>query len=380
VAVSGRWFPSRTLEFSIAVLHVTAVVLVSVALAAGPGVTDQLHSMIAEEDVSSPIARHETGKGAEKTMDAAQIQRHRAAAAVSLVLMILQVLGGVLASSLSVVALSLGSFSDAGESVLSAWALDLVLRRATPQYSFGLQQAGALGALLKILMVWVMACALSLQAMRGLLRLTEVSAPLLLGVALACWALRALLAAPADLAGILRGHGAGSEGAAERFARRAPLAVALLGLLLQAFPEALGRTGGIPRWAYADPALALAIAAATASLSSRRALREALLQILMACPGGLDLASLRSGLLAVEGVVSVHDLHVWQTGPLRMCSAHVVVRHDGDWQEALVQCTALARDPHGIDKVTFQVEVQEVFDRASHNLRLSTTSCHDTLR
>ena len=54
--------------------------------------------------------------------------------------------------------------------------------------------------------------------------------------------------------------------------------------------------------------------------------RQTLRVLLQAAPPGLDLAAVRSDLAGVDGVVDVHDLHVWTlTSEMDVASAHVMV-------------------------------------------------------
>jgi cobalt-zinc-cadmium efflux system protein len=64
---------------------------------------------------------------------------------------------------------------------------------------------------------------------------------------------------------------------------------------------------------WIDPALSLVIAALIL-WSSFGIVRETLNILLEGTPRGVSLAEIRSGMEAVEGVVNVHDLHVWSLG------------------------------------------------------------------
>ena len=62
----------------------------------------------------------------------------------------------------------------------------------------------------------------------------------------------------------------------------------------------------------------------------------------------------------VDGVVSVHDLHVWSLSSSRVAlSAHVVVRDLADWPAMLARLRHHLSDEFAIDHVTLQPEVNE---------------------
>jgi cobalt-zinc-cadmium efflux system protein len=58
-----------------------------------------------------------------------------------------------------------------------------------------------------------------------------------------------------------------------------------------------------------------------------------------------------------DGVLSVHDLHVWTLSGSRIAlSAHVVVRSMGHWERTLAELQARLQQKFGIDHITLQPE------------------------
>jgi len=109
-------------------------------------------------------------------------------------------------------------------------------------------------------------------------------------------------------------------------------------------------------WMPIDPILSLFIAGLILVASVRlfgfvgRVLLEGV-------PHGLDLARIGQSLAEVEGVRSIHDLHVWAVSTEQVAlSAHVVVDRLEDWPLLLERLgVALARN-FGIHHATFQPE------------------------
>jgi len=63
--------------------------------------------------------------------------------------------------------------------------------------------------------------------------------------------------------------------------------------------------------------------------------------------------------VAVDGVIGVHDLHVWTlTSEMDMASAHLVVADESDLHAVLDRSRDLLRNTYGIDHSTLQVEPQ----------------------
>jgi cobalt-zinc-cadmium efflux system protein len=112
-------------------------------------------------------------------------------------------------------------------------------------------------------------------------------------------------------------------------------------------------------WMPIDPLLSLLIAALIL-VSAVRVLREALHALMEGVPLHLDLAQIGRSASDVQGVVSVHDLHVWSLSSSRVAlSAHVVVRDLADWPAILARLQQRLSDEFAIGHVTLQPEVNE---------------------
>ena len=73
-------------------------------------------------------------------------------------------------------------------------------------------------------------------------------------------------------------------------------------------------------------------------------------------PEGLDIDVVTADLRAIEGVVDVHDLHVWVlTSGMNVATAHLVGETD-KLDEILAAARAVLRDDHGVEHATLQVE------------------------
>src|SRR5919106_348591 len=86
-------------------------------------------------------------------------------------------------------------------------------------------------------------------------------------------------------------------------------------------------------------------------------LRESGRIFLEAAPPGLDPGRIGEALVAEEGVVEVHDLHVWEvTTGMPAISAHMIVRQDADCHEARWRAARLLAERFGVEHSTLQVE------------------------
>ena len=79
-----------------------------------------------------------------------------------------------------------------------------------------------------------------------------------------------------------------------------------------------------------------------------------------AAPPGTDLDALRADLAAVDGVVDVHDLHVWTlTSDMDVASAHLMVGTTTDHHHVLDEARDMLRERYGIGHATLQVEPED---------------------
>ena len=110
----------------------------------------------------------------------------------------------------------------------------------------------------------------------------------------------------------------------------------------------------------ADPIASLVIAALILP-RSLVLLRDAALVLLEVAPAGLDLDEVEAHLLAMPGVVDVHDLHAWTiTSGMPSLSAHVTVTEEALDAEGvgaiLDRLGACIADHFDVRHATFQVE------------------------
>lgn len=86
-------------------------------------------------------------------------------------------------------------------------------------------------------------------------------------------------------------------------------------------------------------------------------LRETTHVLLDSVPEGVDYAKVGRTLAAIDGIVSVHDLHVWSLVPGRgALSAHVLVSDIELWPIILHRARHQLRTEFGIDHITLQPE------------------------
>lgn len=279
--------------------------------------------------------------------DAARAADRRAlriALAITVVFLAVEVAGGWLAGSLALLADAAHMATDALGLALALLAARLAGRRPTWAKTFGHRRAEVLAALANGVLLGVVAIQVALEAFGRLGSPPAVEGRLMLGVAFAG------LAANAVAAAVLARAGSGS--------------LNVRAALWHVLGDALGSVGALAAaagilafgWTWADPAVAVAIAALIL-VSAWRLVRESLDVLMEGTPAHVEVEELIAAIRAVPGVVDVHDLHVWTlTSGYHALSAHVDVTPDADPHSVLHILADLAEKRFGVAHTTFQLE------------------------
>jgi cobalt-zinc-cadmium efflux system protein len=92
--------------------------------------------------------------------------------------------------------------------------------------------------------------------------------------------------------------------------------------------------------------------------STVNVLRGAFTILMEGVPAELPLETVGREMAHVEGVRSVHDLHIWTLSSGRVVlSAHLELEDLGRWPQILGRMRAMLREHYGIEHVTLQPEV-----------------------
>jgi cobalt-zinc-cadmium efflux system protein len=109
-------------------------------------------------------------------------------------------------------------------------------------------------------------------------------------------------------------------------------------------------------WLYADPLFGAALGLFILPRAVRLGLK-ALRVLVQAAPPELDLSALEAELVAIDGVVEVHDLHVWTlTSEMEVASMHLMTDDEVDPHVVLDQAETLLRERYHIGHSTLQIE------------------------
>ncbi|MEU0391513.1 cation diffusion facilitator family transporter [Streptomyces sp. NPDC006208] len=250
------------------------------------------------------------------TAAAAYKGRLRIALAITLGVMVLEIVGGVLADSLALIADAAHMATDAVGLAMALLAIHFAGRPATANRTFGYARAEILAALANCLLLLVVGGYLLFEAVDRFINPADTRGGLTV-----VFALVGLVANMVSLSLLVRGQ---KESLNVRGAYLEVLADTLGSLTVLVSAAIIIATG----WQAADPIASLVIGLMIVP-RTLKLLRETLNVLLEAAPKGVDMAEVREHILALPGVEDVHDLHAWTiTSGMPVLSAHVVVTQD----------------------------------------------------
>lgn len=109
-------------------------------------------------------------------------------------------------------------------------------------------------------------------------------------------------------------------------------------------------------WSWADPILAFVIAGILIR-GAIAVLRDASHILLEGVPSGVDIEAIKAGLGSVASVHQIHHVHAWSLTPdMPMVTLHATVDSDADGQLVLTELKTRLADAFGIEHSTIQVE------------------------
>ena len=278
--------------------------------------------------------------------------------------MLVDIVGGLLAGSLSLLAHAGHMFTDAASIGLALFAVHFAARSATAQRTFGYHRAEILAALVNALTLWVVSTLVLLEAYD---RISgdiagdhdhEVDGGLMLVIgaigfginALVAWMLHASAKHSVNVEAAYRHVIADLLGS---------VAVVVSAMLVWAYD-----------WDVADP-ISGAVVAILILLSTWRLLAKVIHVLLEGVPAHIDVYRLCSMIEELPGVTVIHDVHVWTLTPgYEALTAHVIVDpdHAEDNDAMLDRIRHIVYEDFGIKHITIQLETSAANCTEDHHV------------
>ena len=283
-------------------------------------------------------------------MTAALLQQPKRLLTLSLFITVgiagVEVAGGLISNSISLVGDAVHVFMDVMAIGLSLFAITLASRSHAGRMTFGYHRAEVLAALangvaLSAMSIWVL-----YEASQRVLSPRAIDAPVMLA------------AASIGLAGnlavmfLLKHHAGKSINVQSAFVHVVYDTVSSVAVIITGF---VAFYTGIT---MVDPLVAFLIAGLIAR-SAYTIVRSSTHILLEGAPRGLDMQEVTSTLKQLDGIVDVHDLHVWTiSSGMDALSGHVVVRDQMLSQSSrlLSEINKVLAERYGITHTTIQLE------------------------
>jgi cobalt-zinc-cadmium efflux system protein len=263
----------------------------------------------------------------------------------TLVYVVVTFVAGLRAHSLALLSESGHNVSDFLALLLSFVAVYFQTRPADTSRTFGYQRAGVLAAFVNAATLIVISVWIAVEAVHRL------SAPITVQPKLMMWVAAAGVVMNGVIAALLWG-----------VAHDVNLRSSFLHMAGDTLSTAAVIAGGaailITGHNWIDPVLSLLIAGLIL-WTSFDIVRETLNILLEGTPRGVTLTAIRDGMQGVEGVINVHDLHVWSLGSnSHALACHVTIADIPPSESAciLVQLNHILRDHFQIQHSTIQFE------------------------
>jgi cobalt-zinc-cadmium efflux system protein len=282
---------------------------------------------------------HDHGVGAET-----EVRPLAIALTLILVFMAVEVAVAIVADSLALISDAAHMLVDAGALGLSVWAARLATRPAAGDMTFGFRRAEILSAQANGVTLLLLGAVIAFESVRRLVTPPDVRGGLVL--ATACVGAAVNVVALRQVARANR-RNLNVEGSYRHLLTDlyAFAGTALAGLVVW--------TTGFNR---ADPIASLLVAGSML-LAAWPLLRASARILLEGAPEGIVPDEIADALRAHEGVVNVHDLHVWEiSSGFPALSAHVLVERDEDCHRIRRELEAVLRERFGIEHTTLQVD------------------------
>jgi cobalt-zinc-cadmium efflux system protein len=266
--------------------------------------------------------------------------------AVTTAVAVIEAVGGILSNSISLVSDAVHMFTDVMAIGLSLFAITMAARSHFGAMTFGYHRAEVLVALangvaLAVISLWVL-----YEAFLRVMSPRIIDAPLL------------LLTAGIGLAGnlvvmfLLKHHADKSINIHSAFIHVVYNIISSVAVIITGF---IALNTGIT---IVDPLVAFLIAGLVAR-SAYSIVRRSTLILLEGAPSELDIREILATLKELDGVVDVHDLHVWTiSSGMDALSGHVVIRDQmlSESSKLLSKINTVLAERYNITHTTIQME------------------------
>ncbi|MFT4417191.1 cation diffusion facilitator family transporter [Fredinandcohnia humi] len=265
-------------------------------------------------------------------------------------IMLLEFFGGLITNSLALLSDSGHMLSDASSLFLSLVAIWFASRPASPTKTYGFYRFEILAALFNAITLFIIAGFIVFEAYKRFFEPPTVASGTMM-----------IIAGVGLLANLLSAWSLMSKGDVKNN-------VNLRSAYLHVLGDALGSVGAILAgllmllfdWYIADPIISVLVALLI--LKSAWGVLTHSVHILMeGTPITIDQNEVKATLEKIDGVLDVHDLHIWTiTSGLDSLTCHILIKDDHDSQMILQNAINKIKENFKIEHTTIQIEKSDI--------------------
>lgn len=286
-------------------------------------------------------------------------KRHLAyALAIVVFYMIVEVVGGFMTGSLSLLAHAGHMLTDSLSMTLALVAMYFAERKATPRHTYGFFRFEVLAALANLVILWLVVVELLQHAFGRLHDHAEIEGGLMLIIALGG------LVANIAVTMILYRSSGHSVNVAAAFTHAMADLLGSVGVVVS------GALIWLFHWHEAD--LVVTVLLCLIILWSTWGILKRVLHVLLeGVPKHIDVHKMCRAIEAVPGVGLIHDIHVWTlTQGIEALTAHVIIdpEFNGRQDDMLIKLREVVSGEYGIKHLTIQLETKLTGCEENHHV------------
>ncbi|XP_023343791.1 zinc transporter 2 isoform X3 [Eurytemora carolleeae] len=272
-----------------------------------------------------------------------------------------EVVGGVLANSLAIATDAAHLLTDFASFMISLFAIYMASKPRSQRMSFGWHRAEVLGAIVSVLMIWVVTGILVYLAVLRIINGDyEIDATIMLATSGVGVGVNIVMGCSLHQHGHTHG---GSGGNHEHSHEQENINVKAAFIhVVGDFIQSLGVFIAAlviyfkPEWVIIDP-ICTFIFGILVLLTTIKILKDTVSVLLEATPPGVDYEVVRNTFLSVDGIRQIHNLRIWGlTTNKTALAAHLAIEKGHNAQHVLSDATRKIRDRYDLYEMTLQIE------------------------
>lgn len=265
--------------------------------------------------------------------------------AITLTFLVIEVVGGVWSNSLALLSDAAHMATDVLALGIALFALRMGQKPADAKRTYGYARMEAIGALVNGTMLFLLAVYILIEAVQRFIQPPEVMSIGMMVVA--------VCGLVANLVSMRLLHAGSEEN------------LNVKGAYLEVWADMIGSIGvligagiiWLTGWTIIDPIIAVLIGLWVLP-RAWSLVKEAVNVLMEGVPQGMNRDEVHAAMMAMDGVLSVHDLHLWSLQSKEpLMTAHVVLSDEQADPHALRRAlTLMLHERFGIDHATLQIE------------------------